>query len=157
MHVSPLLRNFVVVSTVLLVPNFILERQHMDRTDLKLLMFLYGNKLFAISSACELAFLNYQILKQECSVFYSFSCSCIPLYPEKLLSADLMRHMHKRWGDKTGQPGSKRRSRSVDHSVNIRECPRTSCMPHEYRALGCRGECGSVYWLGARANPVMKS
>ena len=48
MHVSQLLRNFVVVSTVLLVPNFILERQHMDRTDLKLLMFLYGNKLFAI-------------------------------------------------------------------------------------------------------------
>jgi len=33
MHVSPLLRNFVVVSAVLLVPNFILQRQHMDHTD----------------------------------------------------------------------------------------------------------------------------
>ena len=169
MHVSPLLRNFVVVSAVLLVSNFVLRRQHMDHTDLKILMLLYENKLYAIhqhvnllswvcnSSACELAFLNYQNLTQECSVFCSFSCSCIPLYPEELSSADLMHHMHIWLGGDTGQPGSERRSRSAEHSVNTPECPQISCMPHDYRALGCKGGCGSVYRLRARANPVIKS
>ena len=33
MHVSPLLRNCVAVSSALLVPNFILLGQHMDHTD----------------------------------------------------------------------------------------------------------------------------
>ena len=51
----------------------------MPRTDLKMLVLLHANKLFATSSS-ELSFLNYRNLKQECSVFYSFSCSCIPLY-----------------------------------------------------------------------------
>ena len=69
----------------------------------------------------------------------------------------LMRHMHRRRGDDTGQLGRERRSRSANHSVNTPECPRTSCTPHEYRALGCKGECGSVYRLRARANPVIQS
>ena len=82
--------------------------------------------------------------EEECSVFYSFSCSSIPLYPEELLCADLMHHMHKRWGDDTGQPESKCRSRSAEHSMNTLECQRTSCMPHEYGALGCKGG----MWIG---------
>ena len=49
---------------------------------------------------------------------------------------DLMHHVHKRLGDDSGQPGSERRSRSVDHSMNTPECPRTICAPHEYMALG---------------------
>ena len=69
----------------------------------------------------------------------------------------LMPHMHKRRGDNMGQLGRERRSRSMDHSVNTLECPRTNCLPHEQRDLGCRGECGSVYQLWARANPVIKS
>ena len=51
----------------------------MARADLKMVVSLHANKYFAASSS-ELFFLNYQNLKQECSVFYSFSCSCIPLY-----------------------------------------------------------------------------
>ena len=86
-------------------------------------------------------------LKQECSVFYSCSCSCIPLYPKELSSADLMCHMHKWWGDDTGQPGSERGSGSAEHSVNTPECPQTSCTPHEYRALGCKGG----MWIGLSA------
>ena len=55
-----------------------------------------------------------------------------------LSSADLTRHMHSRWGDGNGQPGSERRYRSAEDiisSVNTEECPRTSCTPHEHRAL----------------------
>ena len=62
----------------------------MDHTYLKMLVLLYENKLFEIRQH-----MNYRNPKQECSEFYNFSCSCIPLYPEELSSADLMRHMHK--------------------------------------------------------------
>ena len=110
-------------------------------------MLLHANKLFATSSSSELSFLNYRNLKQECSVFYSFSCRCIPLDPEELPSADLTRGMHKSRGDDTGQLGSERRFRSAEHCVNTPECPRTSCTPHEYRALGCKGG----MWIGLLA------
>ena len=60
----------------------------------------------------------------------------------------LMRHMHRRRGDDTGQLGRERRSRSANHSVNTPECPRTSCTPHEYGALGCKGNVDRCIGLG---------
>ena len=67
----------------------------------------------------------------------------------ELSSADLMRHMHKRWGSDTAQPGSQCRSRSAEHvsSVNTPERPQTSCTPHEYRALSCK----RGMWVGLLA------
>ena len=43
----------------------------------------YCMQINCSSSAHELPFLNDRNLKQECSVFYSFNCSCTPLYPEE--------------------------------------------------------------------------
>ena len=41
---------FVVVSAVLIVPNFILSRRHVDHTDLKMLVLLHANKLKFVST-----------------------------------------------------------------------------------------------------------
>ena len=43
----------------------------------------------------------------------------------------------------------------LDPRSIFRQCLRTGYTPHEYRAAS--GECGSVYGLRARANPIIKS
>ena len=52
--------NILVVSAVLTVPNFILQKHHMDQTKLKMLVLLHATKLFAI---CQ----HINLLDPECS------------------------------------------------------------------------------------------